>query len=294
MKSGAVTSSEVKSAEQRHFTALCTETLIEPNFREKHYWVEAWRFRELLAFLAWRDIVVRYKQAVVGIGWSVLRPLLNVIVYTLVFGVFAGLPTNGVPYALLVLAAMLPWQFFANALNDSSGAVIRNSTLVGKIYFPRIILPAAAIAPSFVELGIGFPVLLTAMAFYGIWPTWRILLAPLFLLPVLLLSLGLGTWSSALYVRYRDMRFLIPFVLQVGFFVTPVGYLVELVPQHWRWVYSLNPLVGSVEGFRWATLGPAFAPDRFTLAASLIGSLASVLIGVIYFRATEREFADVI
>ncbi len=244
--------------------------------------------------MAWRDTVVRYKQSVVGVGWAVLRPLSNVLVYTVVFGVFASLPANGVPYTLLVLSAMLPWQFFANSLGDTSNAVIMNAALVGKIYFPRILLPISAIALSFVELGIGFILLLGAMVFYGVWPTKHILLAPLFLLPVILVSLGAGIWTSALYVRYRDMRFLIPFVTQIGFFLTPIAYLSDLVPERWRWIYELNPLVGSIEGFRWATLGPAFAPSRFGLAVSVIGSIVSVILGVVYFRRVERQFADVI
>jgi lipopolysaccharide transport system permease protein len=277
-----------------NWIVLHGETVLEPNFRDKHYWAEAWRFRELLGFLAWRDTVVRYKQSIVGVGWAILRPLLNVLVYTVVFGVFASLPANGVPYTLLILAAMLPWQFFANSLGDTSSAVISNSMIVGKIYFPRIILPVSAMAPSFVELGIGFVLLLGAMVFYGIWPTWRIVLAPLLLLPVITASLGLGILTSALYVRYRDMRFLVPFITQIGFFLAPVAYLSDLVPARWRWVYELNPLVGSIEGFRWAMLGPAFAPGKFALAVSVIGSIASLILGIVYFRRVEREFADVI
>ncbi|MGP0091091.1 MAG: ABC transporter permease [Xanthobacteraceae bacterium] len=270
------------------------ETFIGPESNNKHYWIEVWRFRDLLYFFAWRDILVHYKQTMLGIGWSVVKPLLNVLVYTVAFGILAGLPAKGTPYGLLVLAGLLPWQFFANSLSESSNAIIKNAALVGKMYFPRIILPVAALASGLVEFAIGFVLLLGAMGMYGIWPTWRILLLPLFLLPVLLLSLGIGIWTSALYVRYRDVRFLIPFLIQAGFFVTPIGYLTELVPKAWRWAYSFNPLVGSVEAVRWATLGPAFSLDPFALSVSVIGSVVAMFVGIMYFRSVEREFADII
>jgi lipopolysaccharide transport system permease protein len=281
------------AAPAEHLVGPPDETVIEPNFREKYYWNEAWRYRELLVFLAWRDIVVRYKQSVAGVGWAILRPVLNVMVYTIAFGVFASLPAKGVPYALLVLAAMLPWQFFASVVGDLSGCVLASGSIVGKIYFPRIILPIAAVIPSFVDLAIGFVLLLVALMIYGVWPTWRILLAPLFLIPTTIFSVALGMWSAAMYVRYRDMRFLIPFIIQIGFFLSPVGYLSDLVPPRWLWVYDLNPMVGAIEGFRWATLGPAFGLDRYAIMASMVEGVVFLILAIVYFRAVEREFADI-
>jgi lipopolysaccharide transport system permease protein len=275
-------------------TVTLDETVIEPDFRDKQYWAEAWRFRDLLAFLAWRDIVVRYKQAILGIGWSLLRPLLNVLVYTVVFGIFAGLPAEGTPYLLFVLAALLPWQLFSNMVTDASNAVISNSSIVGKIYFPRIILPVSAALPSLVEFAIGFVLLFIMMVFFGVWPTWRLLLFPVFLIPVLALGIGLGILTSALYVRYRDMRFIVPFVLQIGFFMTPVAYSSLLVPEAYRWIYSLNPLVGALEGFRWATVATSASLDIFALGISAVAGLVAMVVGIFYFRRVEHDFADIV
>lgn len=286
--------SAVSSTRSSSGIAVSEETFIEPNHREKYYWREVWRFRELLGFLAWRDIVIRYKQSILGVGWSLARPALNVVVYTIVFGFFAGLPANGKPYALVVLAGFVPWQYLANTLQDVSMSVVNNTMLVGRIFFPRIILPVATLITGFVELIAAFAVLLIAMALYGEWPTWRIALAPVVLIPVVVLVLGLGIWTSALYVRFRDLRFLVPFLIQIGFFMSPVGYITDLVPARWLWLYELNPVVGAIGGFRWALLGPAFAPSAFAITTSLVIPVATVIFGVRYFRAVERDFADVI
>src|SRR5512136_1503735 len=229
--------------------------VIEAGRAERHYWKDLWRFRELLYFLSWRDILVRYKQTVIGVAWSVIRPVLTMIVFTVIFGKLAKFPSGNAPYAILVYAAMLPWQFFANALSESSNSLIANANMISKVYFPRLIVPASAVIISLVDFLISFVVLALLMAWYRFVPEWRIVLVPLFLVLALLTSLGFSLWLSALNVKYRDFRYIVPFIVQFGLYVSPVGFSSSVVPDKWRLLYSLNPMVGVIDGFRWAILG---------------------------------------
>jgi lipopolysaccharide transport system permease protein len=270
------------------------EVLIKPGMGGLHYWREIWRYRELFLFLAWRDILVRYKQTVIGIAWSVIRPLATMLVFTFVFGNLAKLPSNGVPYPIMVYAAMLPWQFFANCLAESSQSLVSNANLLTKVYFPRLIIPAGAVVVGLVDFLISFCILLGLMAWYRFVPDLRILLLPLFLLQALFASLGAGIWLSALTVKYRDFRYVVPFLVQFGLYVSPVGFSSAVVPETWRFFYYLNPMVGVIDGFRWAILGDAF-PVQWS--GFLLSSLLIVLIcagGVRYFLRLESSFADVV
>ena len=270
------------------------EVVIEPGGGYRHYWRDLWDYRELFAFLAWRDISVRYRQTVLGIAWSVLQPVLTMIVFTIVFGRIANLPSGGVPYPLLVLAALIPWQFFTNSLSACSASLVSNSNMITKIYFPRLALPTSSIIVCFVDLLIAAAVLLVLMAGYQVWPTLRFLA----LIPLTVLAtgaaLGAGLWFAALNVKYRDFRYLLPFVVQLGTYVSPVGFSSSLVPGDLRLVYSLNPMVGVIDGFRWAILGEdaVFYLPGFLLSIGLAAVLLAL--GLRYFRATERSFADVI
>jgi len=267
---------------------------IEAGRTERHYWKDLWRFRELLYFLSWRDILVRYKQTVIGVAWSVIRPVLTMIVFTVIFGKLAKFPSGNAPYAILVYAAMLPWQFFANALTESSNSLITNANMISKVYFPRLIVPASAVVVSLVDFLISFAVLAVLMAWYRFVPDWRIVTVPLFLMLALLASLGFSLWLAALNVKYRDFRYIVPFIVQFGLYVSPVGFSSSVVPGKWRLLYSLNPMVGVIDGFRWAILGgeaQIYWPG-FLLSTGL--TLAILYGGVRYFRKTERIFADII
>ncbi len=270
------------------------QIVIEAGRSQLYYWRDLWRYRELFFFLAWRDVLVRYKQTVVGVAWSVLRPLLTMIIFTIVFGMLAKFPSDGLPYPVLVFTAMLPWQFFANAVTEGSNSLIGNSNLISKVYFPRVIVPAGAMVVSIVDLLISFVLLLALMAWYQVVPDWQILLLPAFLILALIVSLGPILWLSALNVQYRDFRYVVPFLVQLGLFVSPVGFSSSVVPEHWRSIYSLNPMVGVIDGFRWSILGgqvPFYWPGfilSFAIAVSVL------ITGLWYFRRTERSFADVI
>lgn len=270
------------------------ELIIEAGRTERQYWKDLWQYRELFYFLAWRDILVRYKQTVIGITWALIRPFLTMIVFTVVFGKLAKLPSEGIPYPILVFAAMLPWQFFANSLSECSNSLISNANLISKIYFPRLIVPTSAVVVSFVDFMISGLILLGLMAWYNFVPSWRILTLPLFILMACVAALGAGLWFASLNVKYRDFRFIVPFIVQFGLYISPVGFSSSIVPQQWRLIYSLNPLVGVIDGFRWAILGgksPLYLPG-FILSVSLVTLL--LVSGIWYFRKTERTFADVI
>lgn len=267
--------------------------VIEAGRADRHYWRDLWSFRELLFFLAWRDILVRYKQTVIGVAWGLIRPLLTMIVFTVVFGRLAGLPSNGVPYPILVFAALLPWQFFANSLSDSSNSVLSNAGMISKVYFPRLIVPASSIVVSIVDFLITFVLMACLMAWYQIVPTWRMLMLPIFLLLALAAALGSGLWFAALNTKFRDFRFIVPFVIQFGLYVSPVGFSSDVVPERWRMLYSLNPMVAVIDGFRWAIIGGEariYWPG-FMLSCMLIALI--LVTGVMYFRKTEKSFADV-
>lgn len=270
------------------------ELVIRPNQGFAHYWRDLWQYRELFYFLAWRDIAVRYKQTVIGIAWSVIRPVLTMIVFTFVFGQLAGLPSGDAPYPIMVYAALLPWQLFANSLTESSSSLVNNAAMISKVYFPRLAIPTSAVAVAFVDFLISFVVLLVLMLGYQFWPTWRMLTLPLFTLLALVLALGGGLWMAALNVKYRDFRYIVPFLVQFGMYLSPVGFSSEIVPDNLRFLYSLNPMVGVIDGFRWAILGG----DLTLLWSGFLISVAMTFVlfisGLRYFRRTERTFADVI
>jgi lipopolysaccharide transport system permease protein len=261
---------------------------------EKNYWRDLWRFRELFYILSWRDIKVRYKQTVIGAAWSVLRPLLTMIVFTIVFSKVAKLPSPGdVPYPLLVLAGLLPWQFFSSSLSEASNSLIGNTNLITKVYFPRMIIPASAVITSFVDFAIAFGLLILLMIFYQFVPSWQIIFLPAFLVLGFLASFGVSLYLTALNVKYRDFRYIIPFIVQFGLYISPVGFSSAMVPEKWRFLYALNPMVGVIDGFRWSILGNADLPVT-TLSISVIISLLLVWLGIYYFRKTEKSFADTI
>ena len=270
------------------------ELLIKPGMGALHYWKDIWRYRELFFFLAWRDILVRYKQTAIGIAWSVIRPLATMLVFTIVFGMLAKLPSNGVPYPIMVYAAMLPWQFFANSLTESSNSLIDNANLLTKVYFPRLIVPAGSVIVSLVDFFISLVILFGIMAWYRFVPDIRMLLLPFFLILAFLASFGAGLWLSALNVKYRDFRYVVPFLVQFGLYISPVGFSSSIVPEKWRMFYFLNPMVGVIDGFRWAILGDAFPVYWPGLALSATFTLLMFVGGLFYFRNMERSFADVI
>ncbi len=265
--------------------------IIEPGRTEKNYWKDLWVFRELFYILSWRDIKVRYKQTVIGAAWSIIRPLLTTIIFTVVFSRVAKLSApQGTPYAVMVFAGMLPWQFFANALGEASNSLISNSNLVSKVYFPRMIIPASSVITSLVDFGISFLLLIGMMAFYQFIPDIKILLLPLFTLLALIAAFGVGLYITALNVKYRDFRYIIPFIIQIGLYITPVGFSSSIVPAQWRFWYSLNPMVGVVDGFRWCILNePLYWPG---FLASIAITLIFLGMGIFYFRKTEKSFAD--
>lgn len=269
--------------------------IIEAGRSERHYWRDLWRYRELFYFLAWRDLLVRYKQTVIGIAWALLRPLLTMLVFTIVFGRLAKLPSEGgAPYPILVFAALLPWQFFSNALSEASNSLIGNANLISKVYFPRLIIPASSIITSFVDFLISGVILVGLMAWYQFVPDWRILTLPLFIAIAFAAAMGFGLWLTALNVKYRDFRYVVPFIVQFGLYVSPVGFSSNIVPEKWRLLYSLNPMVGVIDGFRWAIIGgesQIYWPG-FSLSVAIVAIALGW--GVYYFRKTEKTFADVI
>jgi len=268
--------------------------IIESGRTELHYWKDLWRYRELFYFLSWRDILVRYKQTVIGIAWSIVRPLLTMIVFVVVFGKIAKLPSDGVPYPIMVFTAMLPWQFFANSLSESSNSLLANANMLSKVYFPRLIVPTSAVIVSLVDFFISFIILVVLMIWYQLMPGWRILALLPFLGLALFASLGFGLLLAALNVKYRDFRYIVPFIVQFGLYISPVGFSSSIVPEKWRLVYSLNPMVGVIDGFRWAILGEAMKVYVPGFVVSLLVNVAILIVGVGYFRRTERKFADII
>ena len=268
--------------------------IIEAGRTEKQYWQDIWKYRELFYFLAWRDILVRYKQTFIGIAWALIRPFLTMIVFTIVFGSIAKLPSQGVPYPILVFSAMLPWQFFSNSLSECSNSLVTNSNLISKIYFPRLIVPTSAVVVSFVDFMISGIILLALMAWYNFVPSWRILTLPFFIAIAFAASMGAGLWLASLNVKYRDFRYIVPFIVQFGLYISPVGFSSNIVPDKWRLLYSLNPMVGVIDGFRWAILGNSYTLYLPGFLLSLFIVAFFVITGIWYFRKTERTFADVI
>jgi lipopolysaccharide transport system permease protein len=271
------------------------ELIIEPGRGFAHYWRDIWRYRELFYILAWRDITVRYKQTVIGIAWALIRPFATMIVFTVVFNKVAKLEApGGVPYPLLVFAAMLPWQFFSNALSESSSSVIGNANLISKVYFPRLIIPAGSVITSLVDFLINMGLMALMMLWYGFPPDWRLVTLPLFIVLAFGSAFGAGLWLSALNVKYRDFRYVIPFIVQFGLYVSPVGFSSDRIPENWRLLYACNPMVGVIDGFRWALLRGEIAFWWPSILTSVLLTSVLCISGVWYFRHTERAFADVI
>lgn len=269
--------------------------IIEPGRAAKHYWLDLWHFRELFAILAWRDVSVQYKQTVFGVAWAVIRPALTMTIFTIIFGRVAGLPTEGsVPYPLLVMGGMLPWFLISTILTNGSGSLIQNSNLISKVYFPRLIVPVASSMVALVDFALSLAMLFAMMAWFRFLPDWHLLALPLFIAMALLAALGPALIMAALNVNYRDFRFVIPFAVQFGLYVSPVGFSSAVVPEKWRLIYAMNPLVGVIDGFRWSLLGGQTHLDLLALAISLAVIGLSLMLGLTVFRRTERSFADLV
>jgi lipopolysaccharide transport system permease protein len=272
-----------------------TVLVIEPGRTERHYWLELWRYRELFLVLAWRDLSVRYKQTIIGVLWALIRPLLTMLVFTVIFGRIAKLPSDGAaPYALMVFAGMLPWTFVSVAFSEASNSLITNSNLISKVYFPRLLVPAATFAVAFADFLISFCILIGLFVWYKFIPGWEMVLLPVFILLGVLASLGPSLWITALNVKYRDFRYVIPFVLQFGLYVSPVGFSSAVVPEQWRFLYSLNPLVGVIDGFRWCILNGQSEIYLPGLMLSLCITVFFLWFGINQFRKMEKHFADLL
>lgn len=273
------------------------ELIIEAGRADRHYWADLWRYRELFYFLSWRDILVRYKQTVIGILWAVLKPLLTMIIFTIVFGKLAKMPSEGMPYAIFVFVALLPWQFFSSALSEASNSLITNANMISKIYFPRLVVPASAVIVCFVDFLISAVILVGLLVWYRDLPSWRIIMLPAFTLLAFLASFGISLWLAALNVKYRDFRYIIPFIVQFGLYVSPVGFSSSIVREKCGdfvcQLYALNPMVGVINSFRWA-LGSTMTFDWSGLLTALAVTMLLLFSGVKYFRATEKAFADII
>jgi len=269
--------------------------VLEPGRAERNYWRDLWAYRELFAILAWRDVAVRYKQTVIGIAWAVVRPFLTMVIFTVVFGHLAKLPSEGgAPYPVMVFAGMLPWFLFSTILSEASASLVGNANLVSKVHFPRLIIPASSAVVALVDFAINLAILIGLMLWYRFWPSWSFVLLPVFVALAILASLGPAFLITALNVKYRDFRYIIPFIVQFGLYVSPVGFSSAIVPDKWRFWYSLNPVVGVIDGFRWCVLGgdshlylPGFALSLGVIALFL-------WLGIAYFRRTEKSFADLI
>jgi lipopolysaccharide transport system permease protein len=271
-----------------------SELVIEAGRTERHYWRDLWHYRELFFFLAWRDILVRYKQTILGLAWALGRPLMTMLVFTLIFGKLAKLPSEGVPYPILVFAALLPWQFFSSAFSGAGDSLISNAGMISKVYFPRLVIPASTVIVSFVDFLISGAILVGLMIWYGFAPSLRIFTLPIFIMVAFAVAMGAGLWIAALNVKYRDFRIITPFVVQFGLYISPIGFSSTIVPEQWRLLYSLNPMVGVIDGFRWAILGGStqiYWPGLLLSISLVIGILIT---GLAYFRKTEKTFADVI
>lgn len=279
---------------------MIAETLPERVIRPRSGWArlelaELWRYRELFGFLAWRDILVRYKQTYLGFAWAVLQPVLTTVVFTVLFGRFAKFPSNGAPYEVLIFAALIPWQLFSNALSESSNSLVASARIISKVYFPRLIIPLSTVIGGLVDALIALGILALMMPIYGVEIRPNVLLLPVFFFLAFLAAFAVGIWFSALNVRYRDVRYIVPFITRIGMYVSPVAFLwTSLIPDRWKFWFSLNPLVGVIDGFRWCILGPQFEPYWPGFWISTGVTLCVLVTGLLYFRATERTFADVI
>ena len=267
--------------------------VIEAGKGERQYWRDILRYRELFFFLAWRDVLVRYKQTVIGIAWALVRPFLTIVVFTVIFGKVAAMPSEGVPYPLLVCAGLLPWQFFSSAMTEASMSLVGNANVITKIYFPRLVIPTSAVVVSLVDFLISFVIFVGLMVWYRFVPPWSVLFLPVFTLLTFGASMGGGLWLAALTVKYRDFRYIVPFIVQFGVYISPVGFSSQAIPERWQLLYSLNPMVGVIDVFRWSMLGTqAFPWVSFAFSALSVALLVGT--GIVYFRRTERGFADII
>ena len=267
------------------------DLVLESGRADMHYWKDLWRFRELFYILSWRDIKVRYKQTVLGAAWSIIRPLLTTIIFTVVFSKIAKLDNPGnAPYALMVFAGMLPWQFFSNALSESSNSLIGNANLITKVYFPRLIIPASSVITSLVDFAISFLILIVMMFWYQYIPSWNIFFLPIFILLAFMCAFGVGLYLTAVNVKYRDFRYIIPFIIQFGLYITPVGFSSAVIGEKWKLLYALNPMVGVIDGFRWCILGDPMNWNSFIFSFVVI--VIFLIIGITYFRKMEKSFAD--
>lgn len=267
------------------------EIIIRAGLTEKNYWKDLWRFRELFYILSWRDIKVRYKQTVVGAAWGIIRPVLTTIIFTFVFSKVAKVHNDSrAPYALMVYIGMLPWQFFSNALSEASGSLIGNTNLITKVYFPRMIIPASSVITSLVDFGISFGIMIVMMIWYQLLPGWQIIFLPFFIILSFMSAFGIGLYLTALNVKYRDFRYIIPFIVQFGIYVTPIGFTSNQIPEKWRLFASFNPMVGVIDGFRWSIAGDAIQWNGVYI--SIIMTILFVWIGISYFRSVEKTFAD--
>ncbi len=270
-------------------------TVLEPGRAERHYWRDIWHYRELFLILAWRDVAVRYKQTIIGAAWAIIRPFLMMVVFTLIFGKVAKLPTDGAaPYAIMVYAGLLPWYLFSSILSEASSSLVGNASLISKVYFPRIIIPASSAVVALVDFVISIVILAGLMLWYDFVPSWQIIFLPFFILLAIVASLGPALWITALNVKYRDFRYIIPFIIQFGLYVSPVGFSSNVIPEEWRILYSLNPVVGVIDGFRWSLLGgesQLYMPG-FLMSLGIV--IFFLWYGIRYFRKTEKTFADLV
>jgi lipopolysaccharide transport system permease protein len=291
----AIQNGKNKAVLREDVFSLDYEQIIEAGRPERHYWLDLWRYRELFRVLAWRDLSVRYKQTVIGVLWGLIRPLLTMMIFTIIFGRIAQLPTEGTaPYALMVFAGILPWTFFSSGLNEASNSLINNANLISKVYFPRLIVPTATVAVAFVDFLISFCILVLLMVWYQFMPDWRILLLPAFVLLAFCVTVGPALWITALNVKYRDFRYIIPFIVQFGLYISPVGFSSSVLSEQWRLLYSLNPMVGVIDGFRWSILGGQSQLYIPGLAVSVGITGFFLWFGIRQFRKTEKSFADLV
>lgn len=286
--------SQAPAAQLSENQSAPVRTVIEAGRTERQYWHDLWRYRELTMFLAWRDVSVRYKQTVIGIAWAVIRPVLTMVIMVIVFSKVAKLDSGGVPYTLLVLSGMICWQLFSAGLSSSAESLLSSSNLISKVYFPRLVIPISSLSVALVDFLVNLPILAIMMVWYSQVPTWKILFFPAFVLLGILAALSLGLWMCALNVRYRDVRYVLPFMIQFGVYISPVGYALSAVPEAYRIWFAINPMTGIIEGFRWSLLPNSPAPGIEFLATSLAVPAILLFTGIRYFRNTERSFADVI
>lgn len=271
------------------------ELILSPHARQGiGYWLDLWHARELLMFLAWRDIMVRYKQATLGVLWAVLRPIMTTIVFTLVFGKIAKLPAGEIPYPLLVLSGMAIWFYFASTVGECGNSLVANSSLITKVYFPRLVVPISAVLANLIDFAITSALLAVMLVYYGVAVQWSLMLVPLVMLTLVLLSVGIGLWISALNAKYRDVQFILPFILMFGLYLSPVGYASSVVPETWRWLFNLNPMVGIIDGFRWMLFGATYDFHWWSLAYTFCLSILLVVSGIAFFRSVERELVDIL